>query len=183
MPTASNVSVGKPAVAGAVFVADVGTTLPTDAVTALGNDFTALGYVSEDGLTNSMSIDSDEVKAWGGDTVLTLQTGFSDTFGLTLIESLNPDVLKTVFGASNVSGTLAAGLAVNVNSQEPPAKSWVIEMLLRGGIVKRIVIPSASVTERGEITYKDDEAIGYELTLTAVSDSAGNSHYEYLKQS
>ena len=181
MPTASNVSVGKPAVAGAVFVADIGTTLPTDAVTALDNAFTPLGYVSEDGLTNSMSIDSDEVKAWGGDTVLTLQTGFSDTFGLTLIESLNPDVLKTVFGASNVSGTLAAGLSVNVNSQEPPAKSWVIEMLLRGGIVKRIVIPSASVTERGEITYKDDEAIGYELTLTAVSDSAGNSHYEYLK--
>lgn len=181
MPTASNVSVGKPAVAGAVFVADIGATLPTDAVTALDNAFTALGYVSEDGLTNSMSIDSDEVKAWGGDTVLTLQTGFSDTFGLTLIESLNPDVLKTVFGASNVSGTLAAGLSVNVNSQEPPAKSWVIEMLLRGGIVKRIVIPSASVTERGEITYKDDEAIGYELTLTAVSDSAGNSHYEYLK--
>lgn len=181
MPTASNVSVGKPAVAGAVFVADVGTTLPTDAVTALDNAFTPLGYVSEDGLTNSMSIDSDEVKAWGGDTVLTLQTGFSDTFGLTLIESLNPDVLKTVFGASNVSGSLSAGLAVNVNSQEPPAKSWVIEMLLRGGIVKRIVIPSASVTERGEITYKDDEAIGYELTLTAVSDSAGNSHYEYLK--
>lgn len=181
MPTASNVSVGKPAVAGAVFVADIGTTLPTDAVTALDNAFTPLGYVSEDGLTNSMSIDSDEVKAWGGDTVLTLQTGFSDTFGLTLIESLNPDVLKTVFGASNVSGSLSAGLAVNVNSQEPPAKSWVIEMLLRGGIVKRIVIPSASVTERGEITYKDDEAIGYELTLTAVSDSAGNSHYEYLK--
>ena len=181
MPTASNVSVGKPAIAGAVYVADITATLPTDATTALGADFKALGYVSEDGLTNAMSIESDEVKAWGGDTVLTLQTSFSDTFGLTLIESLNAEVLKTVFGDSNVTGTLADGVTVKVNSQEPPAKAWVIEMLLRGGIVKRIVIPSASVTERGEITYKDDEAIGYELTLTAVSDTSGNTHYEYLK--
>ena len=117
MPTASNVSVGKPAIAGAVYVADITATLPTDATTVLGADFKALGYVSEDGLTNAMSIESDEVKAWGGDTVLTLQTSFSDTFGLTLIESLNAEVLKTVFGDSNVFGTLEDAWICKLNSQ------------------------------------------------------------------
>ena len=43
MPTSANVSVGKPKIAGAVYVAPLGTTLPTDAVTALATAFKGLG--------------------------------------------------------------------------------------------------------------------------------------------
>lgn len=74
MPTdVTKVTAGKPKVGGALFRAPAGTALPTDAVTALAEAYKCLGYVSEDGVTNSTSIDSDEVKAWGGDTVLTPQ--------------------------------------------------------------------------------------------------------------
>ena len=89
MPNATNVSVGKPKVSGAVHWAPIGTTLPTSAVEALNASFVELGYVSEDGLTNNNSPESDTVKAWGGDTVLTLQTDRPDTFALTLIEAMN----------------------------------------------------------------------------------------------
>ena len=78
MPTVSNVSTGKPKVAGAVFRAPLGTTLPTDASTALASTFKELGYVSEDGVTNTNSPDSDTVKAWGGATVLVVQNEMSD---------------------------------------------------------------------------------------------------------
>jgi hypothetical protein len=54
-------------------------------------------------------------------------------------------------------------------------------MVLRGGVAKRIVIPAASITELGDIAYTTSDAIGYEVTLTATTDSAGNTHYEYLK--
>lgn len=182
MSTATNVSVGKPAAAGAVWRAVIGTTLPTDATTALDNAFVAMGYVSEDGLTNTNSPESDDVKAWGGDTVLTVQTGKPDTFQLTLIESLNADVLKAVYNDDNVTGTLSTGLTVTANSDEADASSWVVEMALRGDVLKRIVIPNAKISERGDIVYKDDEAIGYEITLTAFPDSSGNTHYEYMKQ-
>ena len=74
MPTVANVTTGKPKVAGAVFVAPTGTTLPTDATTALGTAFKELGYVSEDGVTNNNSPESENVKAWGGDTVLIRRT-------------------------------------------------------------------------------------------------------------
>lgn len=181
MANASNVTTGKPKKGGAIFRAPLGTELPTDATTELNEAFVCLGYCGEDGLTNSNTPESDSIKGWGGDTVLTYQSSKEDTFTFVLIESLNPDVLKAVYGDANVSGMLADGITVKANSDEQKAASWVIEMVQRDGAHKRIVIPSAAVTEVGDITYSDEDAVGYETTITATPDPDGNTHYEYIK--
>ncbi len=184
--TVANVTTGKPSVSGAIWRAPLGTALPTDATTALNVAFKCLGYVSEDGLTNDNSPESDTVKAWGGDTVLTLQTEKPDTFTYTLIEAINLDVLKSVYGDDNVSGTLTTGITVRANSDEQEASSYVIETLMKGGVLKRIVIPNATLSELDTITYKDDEAVGYGVTLTAMPGGFTNdndTHKEYIIKS
>lgn len=178
---AQNVSVAKPKVGGAIFVAPLGTALPTDATTALNAAFENVGYISEDGVVNTNSPDTDTIKEWGGASVGKIDNGKDDTWQFTMIEALNPTALKLVYGADNVSGTLANGITVKANSNEQADVSLVIDMILKGGALKRVVLPSAGVSEVGEVTYAATSAIGYQTTLLATPDESGNTHYEYTK--
>lgn len=182
MSTAANVSTGKPRATGSIYRAPLGTTLPTNATTELNAAFKQLGYVSEDGLVNSNSPETDSIKAWGGDTVLGLQTEKEDTWQFTLLEVLNKDVQEAVYTSGNVSGDLDTGITIKANSAEMEEACWVFDMRLRGGVLKRVVLPDAKISEIGDITYKDDEAIGYELTLLALPDSDGQTHYEHIQK-
>lgn len=179
---ASYVSAGKPNKGGAVFKAPAGTTIPADAVSTLDSQtFVSLGYCSEDGVTNSNSPSVTIVRAWGRDPVLTTQDDKTDTFQFTMIEALNENVLAAVYGEDNITGSLATGLTVTANSDEPDELVWVIDMVLKGDVKKRVVIPKGQVTEVADIVYNDTDAIGYQVTITGLADASGNTHYEYFK--
>lgn len=178
----SNTSAAKPNAAGAIFKAPKGTAIPTDTSTEL-TGFVCLGYISEDGITNSNTRTSNEFKAWGGDTVLTEQTEYKDTFKFKLIEVLNADVLKTVYGSDNVTGTdITSGLTIKANSKELDESSWVIDMIMRDNTLNRIVIPAAKISEVGDVTYSSSDLVAYDVTITAFPDASGNTHYEYKKK-
>lgn len=180
MANTEYVSTGKPKVGGAIYRAPLGTVVPTDATSALNEAFKALGYISEEGLTNANSPETDRVKAWGGDSVLNIQKDKPDTFKFKLIEALNIEVLKTVYGDENVTGTLEAGIKIVAKNDEYEECVWVVDMILKGGILKRIVVPKASIIQLGEVVYKDDDAIGYETTISATPNENGETHFEYL---
>lgn len=180
--TATNVTTGKPNISGAVYVAPIGTTLPTDATTALDNAFVCLGYVSEDGLENNNDMDVSAIKAWGGMIVYRSLNELDDNFVLTLIESENIDVLKAVYGSNNVTVDASGNVTVAVKADDPEENVWVFELALRNSRAKRIVIADGAITAREAITYNDSDAVGYGITVSAYPDANGETHKEYLEK-
>lgn len=180
MSDVMNVSAGKPGVGGAMFRAPLGTKCPTDATSALDSAFKPLGYLSADGLVNENSPENESVKAWGGDVVIDTQTGKTDKFKFTMIEAMNVEVLKAVYGDTHVTGSLEQGITVEANTEEQEYCCWVSEVILKNGVLKRTVIPNGKVVEVGEVAYVDNAPIGYPTTISAVPDESGNTHFEYM---
>lgn len=179
----TNVIAGKPLATGGALNAPVGTALPTDETTALNAAFKGVGYISSDGAKLTPNRSTDTKKAWGGDTVLALQTDFGVEVKVTLIEALNAQALKTAFGSGNVAVTAATATAgnksvVKINAAELDHLTWVFE--IKNGLKRqRIVLPDAQVTGVDEISWTDDDTVGYALTLTCFPDADGNYGYIY----
>lgn len=180
--TATNVTTGKPKVTGAVWVAPKGTQLPTDATTALSGAFVNLGYVSDSGLENTNDMNISTIKEWGGLVVYQSLDEFTDQFKLTLIEAKSVDVLKAAYGDANVTESNGT-IHVEVNASDPQERVWIFDLVLRGGIAKRIVVPTGAVTTRDAVTYTASDAVGYGLTISAYPDANGKTHDEYIEAS
>ena len=175
----SKASAAKPGVGGGIWTAPTGTTLPTDASTALNSAFGSLGYVSEAGFTRSVKRDSNVVHAWGGAVVAVLGTKKTETFKFKLIEPSNIAVLGLTFGEA--TGTLSDGITVKSTADISTPKAYVISTIMADNVHQRIVIPSGVVTDVGDIQYVDNDVVGFELTITATEDDNGNTAYEYQK--
>lgn len=189
MANKGNVTVGKPLIAGAVYRAPVGTTLPTAADATLDEAFTPVGYISEEGLRWSYSGDGDVIRAWGRDVVACPAGVVDDVASFQMLETVDEEAVKAFWG-DDARSVIAGGYALQVGVPSPVQYSWVIDMLLPqkndpaviwpNPRVRRIVIPMASVREREEIVYQDSELVAYGLSLKAGKDSAGKYHYEYV---
>lgn len=182
-----NVSVGKGKVGGYLLSAPLGTSVPTDASTALDDAFVNLGYVSDDGITISRETETDDFKDLNGDTVLSVITSTKDSFNCNLMES-KEEVFKEVYGQDNVTVTETTGttevthkITVKTNSKDMPQRIYVMEFVLTGGKKMRKVIPLGKLTEWGDQEYQSGETIKYEITISAAPDTNGNTMYTYIE--
>ncbi|AID58830.1 tail assembly chaperone [Mycobacterium phage Gaia] len=180
-----NVYAAEPLASGSVLVAPLGTDLPTSTDDELDPEFVDLGYVGEDGFTETMERTTDEKKAFGGDTVKVLQTEYNHSFQFVLLESVNAEVLKAVYGADNVTVTPASSthgtqVAVKKNARKLPHMSWVIDTTdSESGAKYRNVIPDGQITEVGDVTIVHSDTISYEVTVKCFKNSAGDYVYTY----
>lgn len=173
-----NVAVGKPdlAVSGGLLVAPLGTPRPTSHTDAFDAAYVSAGYLSTDGVTESSERATEVIRAWGGDKVRTVQTEYGTTLSLTLIESRRAEALRLVFGDDNVvveGGTVT----VKRNSKVLPHRQFIIAML-DGENSSHLDVGYGQVTEVGDITYVDGEAISYELTISCDPDENGDTLLE-----
>lgn len=160
-----NVSLGKPMVNGCVWRAPAGTSLPSNATSALADAFECVGYISEDGVTNATDTDNTEVNDMGGVKVVNEISSYGESFQFAMLEA-NETSMKVRYGEANVTTN---GDSMTIDHRMPAGESavFVFEILLTGNKVKRIVVPDGTPSEFGDTQYSAGDAIMYDVTIGA----------------
>jgi hypothetical protein len=182
--TASNVYAAMPSVTGALRRAPLGTAAPTDATTVLPVAWVDLGYIGEDGFTESNQRDTTKKKAFGGSVVKILQTDYSSSVKFKFLESTNAEVLKAIFGEDNVTVTAAtptSGTLVTVkkNKKVLPHSSWCIDTV-DGDAVRRNYIPDGQIVSVGDVKVVHTDVIEYDVEVEAFENAQGDNIIEFI---
>ena len=182
--TIGNVFAAMPRVTGALLRGPLGTTLPTSARTDIAT-ITALedmGFIGEEGFTQSESRDTDKKKAFGGAVVKVLQTDYSATIKFAFLESINAEVLRAIYGEDNVSvGTPGDPneIVVKKNKTQSPHAAWVIDVY-DGLALIRTVVPDGQITSVEDIVKVHTDTIMYTVTMECFEDVNGDNILEYI---
>lgn len=175
MTTADLVEV---AVTGEIYYGPTGTALPTNAFDTINASFAALGYISEDGITQTINEDRTDIKAWqNGDIVRKVRTSHDYMLQFAMLET-SLETLAVYYGDGSVSGTLENG-AVQVKGDMDTRGEWIFE-IVDGDDLIRVVVPDGQVTERGDVEYVNGDAIKYPVTITGYPDDSDVKAYIYL---
>ena len=168
-------------VTGAVFVADVGVTPPTDATTALpSSSWEDGGYVDENGLVLTVNRSTTPIRDWSKANVRNLLSEFSGSIAIGFLQ-VDGFSAERVFGADNVTVTAATTtngeqIKVNIGSSLPPIEAWCFNMK-DGDARIRVFVPRGQITSVNEMAYRPDQGHVIGGTLECYDDGTGHSIY------
>lgn len=169
---AKNIEEVRVGVDGIVATAAFGAAAPTDATTALPSPaWTDLGYVSEDGVTETTEQSTTVLRAWQkAKKVRTLIEEGTVRYQLTLIQT-NASTVAFYYG-----GTVETDGSIIVDpTKERPVVAFDIDVIDGDNII-RAYAPEAQVVEVGDQVYANGEPIGYEVTVEcAYNETLGGS--------
>lgn len=159
---------------GHLYMAPVGTALPTDTTTALPAPWNELGYTTDAGLEINPTITTNPVKAWQTRQdvrELISEFGYEVKFEL---EQRNKDNLKLAFGG----GTIAAGTGSDW-IYTPPSSSTVFEMAFvfecfDGAIIDRWLLQRGAITTLGAIKISAAAASTFPVIVKNLAPADGS---------
>lgn len=173
------VSLGKFKVGGYAYWAPAGTTLPTDSATALPAEYKLLGYLSEDGLTNTTDTDTAEIKDANGTTVMKIITSYAESYQFTLLEVLRAEAAKLRYNSDAVTGN---DKSMTIKHQMPSDEDFVLvfEIAMSGDVKDRLVIGNATRAEFGDRQVHASDPQVYDITVSANDMGNGVTAIEYI---
>ncbi|WP_075737543.1 phage tail protein [Streptomyces acidiscabies] len=165
---------------GGGWVAPLGTASPGDPDIQPVAPWLPVGAISDDGLVQGFSEDSQSFTPWGYTApIRTTITSSLRTFQITAWETGRVTVQALQYRLDASDLTPASGLTAFAETASPsPDRQSFWFVVLDGDSFKRgFYVPEGEITERSDVTHKQDSVAGYQWTITAYPDASGNTVY------
>lgn len=166
---------------GGGWVGDVGTTAPDGPFTSPPVPWVPLGAISDDGLTYGFNEDSQAFTPWGQTSPFrTTITKSIRTFKVTLWETARVAVQSVMYRTPiedlTPDGTSGLTQFAETAAPTPDRRAWWF-VVFDGDTGRGFYVPQGEVSDRADVTFKQTDMSGYEITITAYPDDAGNTVY------
>ncbi|GFE20015.1 phage tail protein [Streptomyces nigrescens] len=169
---------------GGGWTAPLGTAAPDSPLSQPVSPWTALGAISDDGLTYGFDEDSQEFQPWGLTSPFRTQiTKSVRTFGLTVWETSRLAVQSLQYRLDEADlEPDVDGLTKFAETASPaPDRRAFWFVVLDGDSARGFYVPQGEINDRSDVSFKQDEMSGYEWTITTYPDAAGNTVYHVDK--
>lgn len=160
---------------GRVLVAALGTTEPIDVATPFNVAFKELGWVTEDGVSVTPSVDTNDIMMWQSiNPVKRPLTGMGLEVSMALA-SHNKTTLGLYF--LNSQTTTVSGVARLEMANSPASQDVMlaVEWTDDEGDINRLIFPRVTMTDREAITLQRSEAVALGLTFSSLAGPNGYS--------
>jgi hypothetical protein len=157
-------------VTGKVYVGPLGTALPDDVTTPLNAAFESVGFISEDALTEALSITTERLRAWQRPVgIRSLTTEVEWTFEFGMLET-SPLVLDLYYGGAETTvdtGVATTGILAWPTSTQ---RAMVIE-IEDGDVITRYAIPVVEIGDREEVNHTNTEGTIWGVTVNVMGSN------------
>ena len=161
---ASNeVQLGGGYASGMFYTAPANTALPTYP----GDDLTAwteVGDIDADGITFTPR-DSDTLKNWAGQPKRVIPGADPATVSAKIMDTTKT-ALTAIFGSvTETAATADHGKLLTIDTDSKPAAAAFLFVMKDGDDMKILGTSNGLISELGDVTFKNDEAIEWEVTI------------------
>lgn len=148
------------------------------------NDLTSLGYITEDAVKRSIERDTEDIQAWGGDTLVTTRKGASATLEFSVAEYLNVAAQRLLYGEANVKVEDGPPVTVTILGKlnEIPPHTGLVIVVNSDNAVGTIVYPDFQAQVSGDFELKDDALNVVPLTGSLFPNTDGEFFREYWEK-
>ncbi|MEU5772734.1 phage tail protein [Streptomyces venezuelae] len=164
---------------GGGWTADLGTLSPGDPLVQPLSPWAPIGAISDDGLVQGFDEDSQEYTPWGYTSpIRTTITKSLRTFKITAWETGRTTVRSLHYRKPVADLEPVSGLTTFAETASPlPDRRAFWFIVLDGETSLGFYVPEGEISDRSDVTHKQDEMAGFEWTITAYPDASGNTVY------
>ncbi|WP_040281437.1 hypothetical protein [Tessaracoccus massiliensis] len=154
--------------AGGAWVAPRGTTGPTG-LDEPPAGFVEIGWLSEDGIDESLDQNSEPFRAWQGAKIVRRKVTSSDT--TFKFQALEENLAVHGLKYRGQEPVVATGVATTTVKDQVASdtRAWVFDML-DGDVHKRYVIPAGDYARTGTIQHRNAAMTIHEFEVTPIGD-------------
>ncbi|QOV99509.1 phage tail tube protein [Rhodococcus pyridinivorans] len=135
-----------------------------------------LGYISDEGITENREADSEQFVPWQTNAPVRVETTSEIITWETTLWTTSYDTVSVYFKvrAEDMEYDPESEVVSFVDGDKKPRdlRGWGIDVI-DGVYARRAIIPNGEITERGGLSYRKDQLIGYPVTLTAYPGPEG----------